>query len=145
MFKYVLACFFVLSLAAGASAAGEDSHSANSGKKESSGSNESTADTAKESAPAKPVEEAWICPMKDYTGALTKDGKCPECGMKLENVVRNNIIEEIWICPMKDYYGPKTKDGKCPKCGMKLELSGTYRHLNKDETGKELKCAEKMR
>ncbi len=25
----------------------------------------------------------WVCPMGDYSGPQTKDGKCPKCGMNL--------------------------------------------------------------
>jgi rubrerythrin len=32
----------------------------------------------------KEVKETWVCPMGDYSGPKTADGKCPKCGMDLE-------------------------------------------------------------
>ncbi len=33
---------------------------------------------------AKPAAQAvWVCPMGDYSGPKTTDGKCPKCGMDL--------------------------------------------------------------
>lgn len=29
------------------------------------------------------ANSVWVCPMGDYTGAKTADGKCPKCGMEL--------------------------------------------------------------
>jgi hypothetical protein len=32
----------------------------------------------------KPAAQAvWVCPMGDYSGPKTADGKCPKCGMDL--------------------------------------------------------------
>jgi Heavy metal binding domain len=31
----------------------------------------------------KEVKETWVCPMGDYSGPKTADGKCPKCGMDL--------------------------------------------------------------
>lgn len=31
----------------------------------------------------KAVKAVWACPMGDYSGPKTKDGKCPKCGMDL--------------------------------------------------------------
>jgi hypothetical protein len=32
----------------------------------------------------KPAAQAvWVCPMGDYSGPKTGDGKCPKCGMDL--------------------------------------------------------------
>ena len=35
---------------------------------------------------AKAAQEVWVCPMGDYSGPKTKDGKCPKCGMDLVKV-----------------------------------------------------------
>ena len=37
---------------------------------------------AKKRSPRK--AEVYVCPMGDYEGALTKDGRCPKCGMQLQ-------------------------------------------------------------
>ena len=29
------------------------------------------------------VQSTWVCPMGDYSGPKTADGKCPKCGMDL--------------------------------------------------------------
>ncbi|MEK7288174.1 MAG: heavy metal-binding domain-containing protein [Elusimicrobiota bacterium] len=29
-------------------------------------------------------KEIYSCPMNDYSGSQTKDGRCPKCGMNLE-------------------------------------------------------------
>ena len=34
-------------------------------------------------AASKAAKSVWVCPMGDYSGAKTKDGKCPTCGMDL--------------------------------------------------------------
>lgn len=31
----------------------------------------------------KAAKEVWVCPMGDYKGPKTADGKCPTCGMDL--------------------------------------------------------------
>ncbi len=31
----------------------------------------------------KKTKVVWVCPMGDYSGPRTKDGKCPKCGMDL--------------------------------------------------------------
>ncbi|HTC19821.1 MAG TPA: heavy metal-binding domain-containing protein [bacterium] len=31
----------------------------------------------------KAVQAVWVCPMGDYSGPKTADGKCPKCGMDL--------------------------------------------------------------
>lgn len=41
---------------------------------------EKIAKKAKKKAASKVV---WVCPMGDYSGPRTKDGKCPKCGMDL--------------------------------------------------------------
>jgi rubrerythrin len=33
--------------------------------------------------PKKTAKEVWVCPMGDYKGPKTADGKCPNCGMDL--------------------------------------------------------------
>jgi len=38
---------------------------------------------AKKSAAKKETAATWVCPMGDYSGPKTKDGKCPTCGMDL--------------------------------------------------------------
>ncbi len=39
---------------------------------------------AKKKAAVKKMEKAvWVCPMGDYSGPKTADGKCPKCGMDL--------------------------------------------------------------
>ena len=39
---------------------------------------------AKKKAALKKMEKAvWVCPMGDYSGPETADGKCPKCGMDL--------------------------------------------------------------
>jgi len=80
-------------------------------------------------------KEVWACPMGDYTGPKTKDGKCPTCGMDLVKqekapVKKDEKKEEtkpsaqtktqktVWVCPMGDFTGDKP--GKCPNCGMDL-------------------------
>jgi uncharacterized paraquat-inducible protein A len=41
---------------------------------------EKTVKKTKKKAASKVV---WVCPMGDYSGPRTKDGKCPKCGMDL--------------------------------------------------------------
>lgn len=31
----------------------------------------------------KTAKAVWVCPMGDYSGPKTADGKCPKCGMDL--------------------------------------------------------------
>jgi hypothetical protein len=38
---------------------------------------------AKKKAAVKKVQAVWVCPMGDYSGPKTADGKCPKCGMDL--------------------------------------------------------------
>ncbi len=38
----------------------------------------------KKSAGPKKEMAVWVCPMGDYSGPKTADGKCPKCGMELE-------------------------------------------------------------
>ncbi len=38
---------------------------------------------AKKMAAKKETAATWVCPMGDYSGPKTKDGKCPTCGMDL--------------------------------------------------------------
>jgi hypothetical protein len=33
---------------------------------------------------AAPAAEVYACPMGDYEGPMTKDGRCPKCGMQLQ-------------------------------------------------------------
>ena len=37
----------------------------------------------KKAVAKKKVEAVWVCPMGDYSGPKTADGKCPKCGMDL--------------------------------------------------------------
>lgn len=67
---------------------------------------------ARKAAPAK----VYACPMGDYKGS--KPGKCPKCGMTLEEQ-KPAAAAKKYVCPMGDYEGEKP--GKCPKCGMGLE------------------------
>lgn len=60
--------------------------------------------------------KTYVCPMGDYQSS--KPGKCPKCGMKLEEK-KPEAEAKKYACPMGDYEGDKP--GKCPKCGMKLE------------------------
>lgn len=66
---------------------------------------------AKKAAPAK----SYACPMGDYEGP--KPGKCPKCGMKLEE--KKPAAAKKYACPMGCVQS--AKPGKCPKCGMKME------------------------
>jgi rubrerythrin len=88
----------------------------------------------------KAARETWVCPMGDYTGPKTADGKCPKCGMDLVKQEKDgdnkpakpatpqadpsgsskktSSVKTVWICPMGDYSGDKP--GKCPNCGMDL-------------------------
>lgn len=73
--------------------------------------------------------------MGDYHGPLTKDGRCPKCGMALQkkeaaakpaagqtnHESQGQAQQAVYACPMGDYRGPNTLDGKCPKCGMMLQ------------------------
>jgi rubrerythrin len=38
---------------------------------------------AKKKPVAKAAQAVWVCPMGDYSGPKTADGKCPKCGMDL--------------------------------------------------------------
>jgi hypothetical protein len=38
---------------------------------------------AKKKVGKKMAKEVWVCPMGDYSGPKTADGKCPKCGMDL--------------------------------------------------------------
>jgi hypothetical protein len=38
---------------------------------------------AKKKAAKEAVQAVWSCPMGDYSGPKTADGKCPKCGMDL--------------------------------------------------------------
>lgn len=80
--------------------------------------------------------EVWVCPMGDYKGPKTADGKCPTCKMDLEKFVPKKdkgAVKEgaakpsaaapeaqrvAWTCPMCG--GSYDKAGKCPDCGMAL-------------------------
>ena len=82
----------------------------------------------------KSTQEVWICPMGDYSGPKTADGKCPKCGMDLiktettpaaepsptpvSKSQEKNPVKTVWVCPMGDY--SSDKPGKCPNCGMDL-------------------------
>ncbi|MBI5622733.1 MAG: hypothetical protein HY924_03035 [Elusimicrobia bacterium] len=39
--------------------------------------------------PSPAAGEVYACPMKDYSGPGTKDGRCPQCGMALSKIVRS--------------------------------------------------------
>ena len=41
-------------------------------------------------AKAAKVKYVWVCPMGDYSGPRTKDGKCPNCQMDL---VKQKVTE----------------------------------------------------
>jgi len=43
----------------------------------------SQAPVAVSSSPVQGVEAVYACSMGDYFGPLTKDGRCPKCGMAL--------------------------------------------------------------
>ena len=82
----------------------------------------------------KSTKEVWVCPMGDYSGPKTADGKCPKCGMDLVKTETNPAVQPrptpasksqakaaaktVWVCPMGDY--TSDKPGKCPNCGMDL-------------------------
>lgn len=80
-------------------------------------------------------QTTYACPMGDYQGPATKDGKCPKCGMMLRRqeaadpmaaaqgqaADRSPSQQAVYACPMGDYHGPMTQDGRCPKCGMTLQ------------------------
>ena len=38
---------------------------------------------AKKKAKKPAAQEVWVCPMGDYSGPKTADGKCPNCKMDL--------------------------------------------------------------
>ncbi len=38
---------------------------------------------SKKAQKKKNTKVVWVCPMGDYSGPQTKDGKCPKCGMNL--------------------------------------------------------------
>lgn len=88
-------------------------------------------------AKAKPAaKEVWVCPMGDYKGPKTADGKCPNCKMDLEKFRSKKDKAKVkegapkaaapasegtkiaWTCPMCG--GHFDKAGKCPECGMDL-------------------------
>ncbi|MHB0995254.1 MAG: heavy metal-binding domain-containing protein [Elusimicrobiales bacterium] len=66
---------------------------------------------AKKTAPNK----VYVCPMGDYEGA--KPGKCPKCGMKLEE--KKASSGKKYACPMN--CAEADKPGRCPKCGMQMK------------------------
>ncbi|HVZ79334.1 MAG TPA: heavy metal-binding domain-containing protein [bacterium] len=83
----------------------------------------------------KTAAETWACPMGDYSGPKTADGKCPKCGMDLvkqkpapakkakvkkeaKAPVGQDAQKVVWTCPMCG--GSYDKAGKCPDCGMDL-------------------------
>ena len=86
---------------------------------------------------AKPAsKETWACPMGDYKGPKTADGKCPNCKMDLLKLqekkggdkagpkvqgsksAASKAEKMVWTCPMCG--GSYDKPGKCPDCGMDL-------------------------
>lgn len=85
---------------------------------------------------AKEAKDNWVCPMGDYSGSKTADGKCPKCGMDLvkqekapaskdepkkpesKPSTKADSKKTVWVCPMGDY--SSDKPGKCPNCGMDL-------------------------
>ena len=95
---------------------------------------------AKKAASPKAVKEVWVCPMGDYKGPRTADGKCPNCKMDLVKVKEKTggkkagtrdkgpkpstaapeAKKTVWTCPMCG--GSYGKAGKCPDCGMDLVL-----------------------
>lgn len=84
----------------------------------------------------KEAKDNWVCPMGDYSGSKTADGKCPKCGMDLvkqekapaskdeqkkpesKPSTKADSKKAVWVCPMGDFTGDKP--GKCPNCGMDL-------------------------
>lgn len=70
------------------------------------------------------AKEVWVCPMGDYSGPKTADGKCPKCGMDLEKKSRakpapkSEAVKKTYICEMDGF--TSDQPGKCPKCGMDL-------------------------
>ena len=84
----------------------------------------------------KEAKDTWICPMGDYSGSKTADGKCPKCGMDLvkqqkapaskdgdkkpesKPSTKADSKKTVWVCPMGDY--SSDKPGKCPNCGVDL-------------------------
>jgi len=70
---------------------------------------------AKKAAP----EKVYACPMGHYEGP--KPGKCPKCGMKLEE--KKASAAKKYVCPMG--CAQADKPGRCPECGMQMkEASG---------------------
>jgi hypothetical protein len=66
-----------------------------------------TAKTKTKKKSQKKNEEVWACPMGDYSGPKTKDGKCPSCGMDLVKIEKS---------PPKKQEGKKT--GEKPESEM---------------------------
>ena len=71
----------------------------------------------KPTAKAAPTVAAklYVCSMCDF--ATDKPGKCPKCGMNLEEV---NKADVSYVCDMCKV--TSDKPGKCPKCGMELKM-----------------------
>lgn len=92
----------------------------------------------KKSTSKKVPKETWVCPMGDYKGPKTADGKCPNCKMDLLKLQEKKGGDKtgskveapkaatkdsegkkvVWTCPMCG--GAYDKPGKCPDCGMDL-------------------------
>jgi hypothetical protein len=74
------------------------------------------------------VEKAYVCSMCDFAG--DKPGKCPKCGMNLQEVNKSDVSYSC-ACTTKDGKPAKCcteksdKPGKC-KCGvdMKMHVKG---------------------
>ncbi|MBI5210071.1 MAG: hypothetical protein HY927_08885 [Elusimicrobia bacterium] len=54
------------------------------GKREAREPTEPAGGKAGVKKPASIAEEEYVCSMGDYRGPMTKDGKCPKCGMALQ-------------------------------------------------------------
>lgn len=82
----------------------------------------------------------YVCPMEDYEGPMTEDGRCPNCGMKLvpkepeaekpesrarkdaksrEKHAKKKAGPTLYHCPMHPTY-TADRPGECPICGMTL-------------------------
>jgi rubrerythrin len=70
---------------------------------------------AQKTPPKAAAQKLYVCTMCDY--ATDKPGKCPDCGMNLQEV---NKADVSYVCTMCNV--SSDKPGKCPKCGMTLKM-----------------------
>ena len=74
------------------------------------------ADAPAGKAPAKAAaQKLYVCTMCDY--ATDKPGKCPDCGMNLQEVNKADVSYTCTMCNVSS-----DKPGKCPKCGMTMKM-----------------------